>query len=330
MLEVVFSDSAAGSLSVAMGGGRHVGGAVSVSILRSDGRKPTKAKLKKAQREAEEQERRNWTQAIPLEGSRRDVLAFSLALSVGDIQEEGIGPKREAAVSQLMGTYPDMGKKAAERLLETSRSSLSVLRERVGRGEPLRIWASGNPDEACGLCWIMEQLRAFGFDNLEITIVTLPDFEERSGSIAVQYTGWGEVEPHQWGKLADHGKKLSSAVARVLADQWRELQAENAPLRAVLNGRLVSVPESLYDFVILRELDHERVYGSAGCGQSAGKIPPWHRRCLGGFTHRAVCSGRAVGACYTAGSGRTGLPPHPAQIRGVTAAQDAPEVCTAL
>ena len=79
MLEVVFSDSAAGSLSVAMGGGRHVGGAVSVSILRSDGRKPTKAKLKKAQREAEEQERRNWTQAIPLEGSRRDVLAFSLA-----------------------------------------------------------------------------------------------------------------------------------------------------------------------------------------------------------------------------------------------------------
>ena len=257
MLEVVFSDSAAGSLSVAMGGGRHVGGAVSVSILRSDGRKPTKAKLKKAQREAEEQERRNRTQAIPLEGSRRDVLAFSLALSVGDIQEEGIGPKREAAVSQLMGTYPDMGKKAAERLLETSRSSLSVLRERVGRGEPLRIWASGNPDEACGLCWIMEQLRAFGFDNLEITIVTLPDFEERSGSIAVQYTGWGEVEPHQWGKLADHGKKLSSAVARVLADQWRELQAENAPLRAVLNGRLVSVPESLYDFVILRELAHE-------------------------------------------------------------------------
>ncbi len=88
----------------------------------------------------------------------------------------------------------------------------------------------------------MEQLRAFGFDNLEITIVTLPDFEERSGSIAVQYTGWGEVEPHQWGKLADHGKKNCPVP---WPGYWQingeNCRLKNAPLRAVLNGRLVSV-----------------------------------------------------------------------------------------
>lgn len=257
MVEVVFSDSAAGSLSIAMGGGRHVGGAVSVAILSSGGRKPAKAELRKVQLEAEERERRNWAQAVPLEGSRKDILAFSLALSVGDIDEEGIGPKREAAVSLLTRVYPDMGKEAAEGLLETSRSSLSALLARVGRGEPLRIWASGNPDEACGLCWLMEQLRPIGFDKLEITLVTLPGFEERPGGIAVQYTGWGEVEPHQWGNLAGHGKKLPGIMAQGLANHWRELQAENAPLRAVLNGRLVSAPESLYDFYICRELGRE-------------------------------------------------------------------------
>ncbi len=68
--------------------------------------------------------------------------AFSLALSVGDIQEEGIGPKREAAVSQLMGTYPDMGKKRrgkAGLLGNLPQQPFRALRERVGRGEPLYL-----------------------------------------------------------------------------------------------------------------------------------------------------------------------------------------------
>ena len=34
-----------------------------------------------------------------------------------------------------------------------------------------------------------------------------------------------------------------------------QLQAENAPLRAVVNGQLVSVPEDFYDPFLLRELD---------------------------------------------------------------------------
>ena len=39
-----------------------------------------------------------------------------------------------------------------------------------------------------------------------------------------------------------------------MADRWKELRRENAPLRAVLNGRLVSAPETLYDFFLFREI----------------------------------------------------------------------------
>ena len=44
---------------------------------------------------------------------------------------------------------------------------------------------------------------------------------------------------------------------RSLANRWEELQQENATLRAVLNGKLVSVPDSLYDIFILRELEKQ-------------------------------------------------------------------------
>ena len=44
----------------------------------------------------------------------------------------------------------------------------------------------------------------------------------------------------------------------ILAYEWAELQKENAPLRAVINGRLQSVPENFYDDFILREIVLEK------------------------------------------------------------------------
>lgn len=38
------------------------------------------------------------------------------------------------------------------------------------------------------------------------------------------------------------------------ADHWKNLKQENAPLRAVINGCLVSVPETLYDSFIQQEI----------------------------------------------------------------------------
>lgn len=37
--------------------------------------------------------------------------------------------------------------------------------------------------------------------------------------------------------------------------RWAQLQKENAPLRIYLNGSLQSVPETIYDSFILRELE---------------------------------------------------------------------------
>ena len=49
-------------------------------------------------------------------------------------------------------------------------------------------------------------------------------------------------------------QKVSRAEKIAESDLWRKLQAENAALRAVVNGRLVSVKADFYDQFIEREM----------------------------------------------------------------------------
>lgn len=55
--------------------------------------------------------------------------------------------------------------------------------------------------------------------------------------------------------------------------RWRELQAEGATLRAMLNGQLVSTSEKLYDEFILREIEAEgeEFQGAMIVGRVLGK-----------------------------------------------------------
>ena len=123
--------------------------------------------------------------------------------------------------------------------------------------------------------WLLEQLRPIGFEKLDVTIVELPMWETRPDGCIVQYNGWGEVEPYHLGRMASLGKKLPTNYLRSLANRWRELQQENSPLRAVINGKLVSVSETLYDTFILRELDtlDDEFKESVLVGQVLGKNP---------------------------------------------------------
>lgn len=274
MLEVVFGDSAAGSMSAAIGWTKPIltASASVISITKRAGPELSRAKIRKEQAEAEKrrmQEQRSWAEAVPLEGSDRDIFSFDLLLSAGAIDEDGIGPVRKSVLCALYPEWADQ----MEKTVEEGQKNVSVLLERAGKGEPVRVWSSNNPDDACGLYWLMEQLRPIGFEKLDITLVRLPEFQERPDGTVVQYAGWGEVEPYQFGRMALLGEKLPVNAMRMMADRWKQLQQENAPLRAVLNGRLVSTPEALYDPYILREiaLQDREFKGAMVVGNVLGK-----------------------------------------------------------
>lgn len=68
------------------------------------------------------------------------------------------------------------------------------------------------------------------------------------------HDSWGEVAPGQWGTYLSRRETVRPGFVTACAMQWQQLREENAPLRMVLNGRLQSGPEDLYDSFLLREL----------------------------------------------------------------------------
>lgn len=251
MIDIVFSDSACGSLKMAQhyGEGPFRSGCVSVFVCHDDGSPATADEIQAAQQEAEAQARREWEQGEPMDGNSADVYGFHLGLSIGDISEDIPGPLRQKALEPLYSFYP--GENVASELLQNAAAQLHDIQNRVSNGEDLRLWYSDQPDELCGLYWLLTQLPP---QRGRIYLVKLPEWELREDGSIARYNSWGDIAPGQWRRFLSWQTPAPTAFCRACAGIWRTLQAENAPLRAVLNGRLVSMPETLYDSFITREI----------------------------------------------------------------------------
>lgn len=272
MLEVLFSDSAAGSLQCAMGHGSQIGGCLGIIATDESGRLLAPEETARLQREAEERMRRNWAEAVPMEGSPQDILSFPLSLGMGPIDEDGIGPLRENALEQLLCIFPE-GRQTAAALVTSARRHLDTLLARAPK-EPVRFWVDRTPDAACGLCWVLEQLRPLGWERLDLRVVDLSRLaSDKEGPFGGRCAG--EIKPHAWGKLARQARPLPARRAEALAQHWHRLRQEDAPLRALLNGLLVSAAVDLYDPYLRAELEElDDTFREAELiGRTLGRFP---------------------------------------------------------
>lgn len=261
MVEIVFGDSAHGSLKQAQrfGEGAYRSGAIGVIISHADGSEPTEEEICAAQREAEKQMRAEWEAATPMGGNPANVYGFSYALSMGDISEDVPGEKRQKVLEWLYSvhSYLDNVSAFVEKMMHRSEAALRDICSRIAAGENVRIWYSNQPDELCGLHWFMAQISHLKLQTGQILLVALPDYECREDGTVVTRSGWDSVMPGEWHRYTALRSAASSAFCTGCASLWKRLQQENAPLRAVLNGRLVSMPETLYDAFIIREIEAE-------------------------------------------------------------------------
>lgn len=255
MVEAVFSESACGSLKYAQffGRGEYGGGLLGIILEPSDGA-PSEEEIAQAKRRAEEEHRRKWERARPMGGRAQDVYGFSLCLSLGDISEKIPGPIRRQVLCAYCGfspSVPGIGEQL-DRWIDGGAETLRAVLERSAAGEPVRLWYSDQPDELCGFYWLLARL-----DGLEqcgpVSAVRLPRWDQRDNSV-VTYIAWGEVSPGEWSRFLPLEQPVSPTLRRACANRWKELQKENTPLRAVLNGVLAGVPEDFYDSFIRRTL----------------------------------------------------------------------------
>ena len=257
MLELCFSRSVRGSLHVAQHcDQKPLGEGITViGTMPEDARREAEEKALQEMRER----RQN---AISLGGERQNVLCLSLGLCFGDILAP-LGedcPRRDL----LRRWYSNGWEDAASRDWRETVAALDRLRS-LGPGDHVRIWADGLPDDLCGMLFAAEVLKG---TEAHVSAVFLPPWRERQDGTIIHYQGWGEVCPEEFGQFLSLERDLTPAVLRMLAARWKELKEENAPLRAVVNGRLRSVGEDFYDGCIRRALPS----GRKKIGQLIGDI----------------------------------------------------------
>lgn len=251
MIDVVFSESAHGSLSVAKSyqDGGYVGGCTSVIIFHDDGTEATPEEIEQAQREYEENARKRRENAIPIEIG--DIFGFSQGLSYGDLND------RIGALKVLYGCWDLDLEKQVTNDLNRAAKDLERIRKKLAEGEILRVWYSQMPDEMCGFYWLMHQLR--DIKDASILAVKMPQYENKDDNTIITHNGWGDIAPEDWGRFAKYTVPVLDAERRFAANKWVDLEKENAPLRAVLNGTLHSVSIDIYDRFIRREIEKQPV-----------------------------------------------------------------------
>lgn len=245
MLEILFTEGAAGSMQYAKNIKNVVGCSTSVFIRKEDGSEPTLEELAREQARVEEELRKKRKNAVPMEGSSEDVLCFPLNLSMGDISDPFSDSRADFLQSLVLiagDRFADVGRE----LMNTAQKSLERLRSATG---PVRLWFSHQPDEYCGFCHLLTLLP----EDADIRVVELPDYEVL-GSEVRTYTGWGDIDPTELGRFQALERPLGDTERRYFAGLWRQLQSESGNLRAVVNGKLCTVGEDFYDGFLLREL----------------------------------------------------------------------------
>lgn len=259
MIDVVFNDSACGSLKLAQhfGQGEYQSGAISVVISSPDGSEPTDEEIQSEQQEAEENDRFEWEHAVPMGGDPADIYGFDFDLSIGDISESVPGEKRLQVLKWLSEIHPYFEEAEPDFFVEHMQEAKSDLEEvcrRILTGEDVRIWYSNHPEELCGLHWFMTQLNEIEPHDGQIFLVPLPDWEIDEDGDIIYRSIWDGIKPGEWHRYLDLQKAAPSAFCMDCAARWKHLQQENAPLRVLLNGRLVSASVTFYDEFICREI----------------------------------------------------------------------------
>lgn len=237
MIEVLFGESEAASMKVAKN---------TVIIGKADG--PTSVWLA-GKKKPFVRKNSGW-----IEGTSKEVICLGFLLDIGDIKEEIDSKYRKNLIYSLYA-QEQWGKdeeldKEMQRIGNCYCKEMKRLKKYLEDGEKIRIWYSEAPYSMCGFYHLCSILQAY---KNEIRVVRLPKYRIQSDSI-ISYQNWGEVAAEEFAGFLSYENGLSKEEIRMYAGLWNDLKEDNSLLRAVVNGMVIGVPESFYDFLIWKRL----------------------------------------------------------------------------
>ena len=251
MLQIVFSDSECGTLKLATHYRPHNLEDGSIGFVLNDGeREPAQEGKNQTMAQLKVRLEKENRRARPVGGNPGDVLCPCLGLDIGPISGPDVEKARfDLLTSWLGGDFPLPGCDPNDYTQRDLRWK-NYLRDRErlleGRkqGEAVRIWYSSAPYSMCGFYDVIWQLR--DCDCL-VTALKVPRWMTLEDGTVLSCFSWGDLSPGDWAAYLPLEREIPKDVRRAIAMEWSQLRAENAPLRAIISGRLCSVGEDFYD-----------------------------------------------------------------------------------
>lgn len=237
MIEVLFGESEAGSMKAAKN--KFVAGTVNgpVSVWVAGKKTPPRKSFA------------GW-----VEGTPDEVICLGFMMDIGSIKEPMDSPYRKELIGSMYAQ--NQWEQDEETIQELKNAGdayvneLYRLKRFLDSGESVRIWYSDAPYSRCGLYSLCQILK--DYEN-KISAVKLPEYIVQDTNI-VSYQSWNEVSAEEFAGFLPYERALSEQEVRMYNTLWGILAEENSPLRAIVNNRLLSVPEDFYDFLIWERL----------------------------------------------------------------------------
>ncbi len=202
-----------------------------------------------------------------VEGNSQDVVNIGFLLDIGDISGAIDGNERQNVFRKVWGRFY-FEDKEQEQFFQNQYEDMEKLMSAAKDGIPIRVWKSNAPYSMCGFYYVCNLLRGI---ECNISVVSLPKHNQVSENEIVEYSHWGEVSAGDFYQFLSLEKQVTQTEKRILSNDWNDLMLENAPLRAIINGKLTSVPENFYDFIIANNLPDNDFIMAQFIGKLLGK-----------------------------------------------------------
>ena len=184
----------------------------------------------------------------------KDIVCLGFMLDIGDINEsvESVY-RKELLYSMFNQEQWEYNCEAEAELIEIGSfyvEELRRLKEYINAGESIRVWYSDSPYSTCGFYFLCSWMKGY---NNPIFAVKLPKGKINENSI-IAYQHWGEVGAEEFNYFVKCEKEVAKEERIMYEILWNEQVEDNSPLRAIINGVVVGVPEDFYDFLIWKRL----------------------------------------------------------------------------
>ena len=160
--------------------------------------------------------------------------------------------------------------------LEIIKANLSQLNKYLKNGEDIRLWISESAIDRCGLYWFCNYAKSCSNN---IYIASCPGYElELYENILIENHRWSSFSnlPYM-ATFADSATKLGDDIINLYSGLWDQLVKENAPLRIVIDGVVISTTEDFFDNALLQFVSTDPKCQSTIMGNFLGK---WQCACV--------------------------------------------------